>query len=241
MLSNGPFRGFGGDGFVHSYCNTIPTGDGGTHEAGLRIALTRGLKAYAELTNNKRASIITTDDVMVSAAGMLSVFIREPEFVGQTKDKLATVEAQRIVENAIRDPFDHWLTASPQEASRLLEWVIDRADERLRRRQKKETVRKSATRKLRLPGKLADCTQNAAAGAELFIVEGDSAGGSAKQARNRANQAILPLRGKILNVASAGREKLTANQQISDLVQALGSGTRKIIGKTTCAMIASSS
>jgi topoisomerase-4 subunit B len=164
---------------------------------------------------------------MVSAAGMLSVFIREPEFVGQTKDKLATVEAQRIVENAIRDPFDHWLTASPQEASRLLEWVIDRADERLRRRQEKETVRKSATRKLRLPGKLADCTQNAAAGAELFIVEGDSAGGSAKQARNRANQAILPLRGKILNVASAGREKLTANQQISDLVQALGSGTRK--------------
>ncbi len=189
--------------------------------------MTRGLKAYAELTNNKRASIITTDDVMVSAAGMLSVFIREPEFVGQTKDKLATVEAQRIVENAIRDPFDHWLTASPQEASRLLEWVIDRADERLRRRQEKETVRKSATRKLRLPGKLADCTQNAAAGAELFIVEGDSAGGSAKQARNRANQAILPLRGKILNVASAGREKLTANQQISDLVQALGSGTRK--------------
>lgn len=158
---------------------------------------------------------------------MLSVFIREPEFVGQTKDKLATVEAQRLVENAIRDPFDHWLAASPQEASRLLEWVIDRADERLRRRQEKETVRKSATRKLRLPGKLADCTQNAAAGAELFIVEGDSAGGSAKQARNRANQAILPLRGKILNVASAGREKLTANQQIADLVQALGCGTRK--------------
>lgn len=218
---------YGGDGFVNSYCNTIPTGDGGTHEAGLRIALTRGLKAYAELTNNKRASIITTDDVMISAAAMMSVFIREPEFVGQTKDKLATVEAQRIVENVIRDPFDHWLTASPQEASRLLDWVVDRAEERLRRRQEKETVRKSATRKLRLPGKLADCTQNAAAGAELFIVEGDSAGGSAKQARNRSNQAILPLRGKILNVASAGREKLTANQQITDLVQALGSGTRK--------------
>ncbi|MEM9999956.1 MAG: DNA topoisomerase IV subunit B [Pseudomonadota bacterium] len=214
-----------GDGTVASYCNTIPTADGGTHEAGFRQAITRGLKAYAELTGNKRASIITTDDVMISAAAMLSVFVREPEFVGQTKDKLATVEAQKIVENAVRDPFDHWLAASPQEANRLLEWVVERADERVRRRKEKEVTRKSAVRKLRLPGKLADCTQNAAAGAELFIVEGDSAGGSAKQARNRALQAVLPLRGKILNVASAGREKLGANQQISDITQALGVGT----------------
>jgi topoisomerase-4 subunit B len=217
---------YGGDSVVHSYCNTIPTPEGGTHEAGFRIALTKGLKAYAELTQNKRAAIVTTEDVMISAAGMLSVFIREPEFVGQTKDKLATVEAQRIVENALRDPFDHFLADNPQEAHKLLEWVIERADERVRRRKEKEVSRKSAVRKLRLPGKLADCSQNSAEGAELFIVEGDSAGGSAKQARNRSNQAILPLRGKILNVASAGREKLGANQQIGDLVQALGCGTR---------------
>ncbi|WP_375649845.1 DNA topoisomerase IV subunit B [Bartonella sp. OT172YNZD] len=216
----------GGDSCVQSYCNTIPTGEGGTHEIGLRQALLRGLKSYAELIGNKRAAIITSDDIMISTAVILSVFINNPEFVGQTKDRLATIEAQRIVENAIRDPFDHWLANSPQEATKLLDWVIERAEERVRRRQDREISRKTAVRKLRLPGKLADCSQNHAVGAELFIVEGDSAGGSAKQARNRANQAILPLRGKILNVASAAYEKMNSSQTISDLILALGCGTR---------------
>ncbi len=216
---------FAGDGFVRSYCNTVPTPEGGTHETGLRYALLRGLKAYGELTGNKKAAVITSDDIMTSGAAMLSVFIREPEFVGQTKDKLASNEATRIVENAVRDAFDHWLTASPNQANKLLEWVIERADERLRRRQEKDVARKTAVRKLRLPGKLADCSTSQAIGTELFLVEGDSAGGSAKQARNRKNQAILPLRGKILNVANAGRDKLAANQQLADLIQALGCGS----------------
>jgi topoisomerase-4 subunit B len=214
------------DGFLNSYCNTIPTPDGGTHESGLRTALTRGLKDHAErVGQGKRGAAITSDDVMVGAGAMLSVFIREPEFQGQTKDRLATAEAQRIVEQAIKDPFDHWLAGNPLSANKLLDFVAERAEERIRRRQEKDIARKSAVRKLRLPGKLADCTNSAAEGSELFLVEGDSAGGSAKQARDRASQAILPLRGKILNVASAGKDKLAQNQQLADLVQALGCGT----------------
>ncbi|CFX00957.1 DNA topoisomerase 4 subunit B [Candidatus Filomicrobium marinum] len=215
------------DGFMNSYCNTIPTGEGGTHEAGLRAALMKGLRAYGDRVGNKKAAQITADDVMVTAGCMLSVFIREPEFQGQTKDKLATQEASRIVETTVRDSFDHWLVDRPQQANKLLEWVIEQAEERLKRRRDKEVSRQSATRKLRLPGKLADCTIRSAEGTEIFIVEGDSAGGSAKSARNRETQAILPLRGKILNVANASAAKLAQNQLLSDLIQALGVGLGK--------------
>ena len=213
------------DGFISSYCNTVPTPDGGTHEAGLRAALTKGIRAYGELTGAKRMAQVTADDVLGTAAAMLSVFIREPEFQGQTKDRLSTQEATRIVENAVRDAFDHWLTGNPNQANRLLDWVVDRSEERLRRRKEKEVGRQTATRRLRLPGKLADCSASGSTGTEIFIVEGDSAGGSAKQARDRATQAVLPLRGKILNVANASSTKLGENQQLNDLIQALGCGT----------------
>ena len=213
-----------GDGFLNTYANTIPTPQGGTHEAGLRAALVKGLRAYGELKRDKRAATLTADDIFGGLAGMLSVFIRDPQFQGQTKDKLTSPEAARMVEAALRDHFDHWLTGDPATADNLLAWAVERAEERIRRKEQKDTPRKSATRKLRLPGKLADCSRASAEGTELFLVEGDSAGGSAKQARERETQAVLPLRGKILNVASASADKLRANQELKDLIEALGCG-----------------
>ena len=214
------------DGFVNSYCNTIPTPQGGSHESGLRTALTRGLKNYGNLTGVKKTSQITADDLLGGACIMLSVFIRDPQFQGQTKDKLSSPDATKLVEGILRDHFEIWLSGDPDGVKDLIERALERAEDRQRRRSSKDLARKSATRKLRLPGKLADCTQNTSEGTELFMVEGDSAGGSAKQARNRATQAVLPLRGKILNVASASADKLNQNQELTDLIQALGCGTR---------------
>ena len=213
-----------GDGSLLSHCNTVATPDGGTHESGLRSALTKALKAYGELVGNRRATQITTDDVVGGALVLLSVFMREPQFFGQTKAKLTNSDATRLVENAVRDHFDHWLSGAPEAANSLLGAVIERAEERLRRRQERDVERKSAGRKARLPGKLADCSEASRDATEVFIVEGDSAGGSAKQARDRRIQAVLPLRGKILNVATAPQAKLRGNQELSDLVKALGCG-----------------
>jgi topoisomerase-4 subunit B len=212
------------DGFIQSYCNTVPTPEGGTHEAGFWAAILKGIKAYGELVGNKKAGQITREDLVTGAGALVSCFIREPEFVGQTKDRLATTEAQRMVENSVRDHFDNWLASDTKSAGAILDFLVLRAEERLRRRQEKETQRKTATKKLRLPGKLVDCSTNVRDGTELFIVEGDSAGGSAKMARNRVNQALLPLRGKILNVLGAASSKLGTNAEISDLTQALGVG-----------------
>lgn len=215
------------DGWTGYYCNTIPTPLGGTHEMGLRQALLRGLRHYGELAQNKRANQITAEDIFSQAVIVLSVFIPDPQFQGQTKEKLTSPDATRLVEQGLRDRFDLWLGEQGEQTRILLDALIERAEERIARRKQKELSRKSATRKLRLPGKLADCARQTQEGTELFIVEGDSAGGSAKQARDRNFQAILPLRGKIINVASASSDKQRANREISDLITALGCGYGK--------------
>jgi topoisomerase-4 subunit B len=212
------------DGFLQSYCNTIPTPEGGTHEQGFWAAILKGLKAYGELARNRKAESITREDLLTGGCALVSCFIREPEFVGQTKDRLASADAARLVEGAVRDHFDHWLASNNKSAGAILDFLVLRADERIRRRQEKETARKSATKRLRLPGKLSDCSSKTREGTELFIVEGDSAGGSAKAARNRETQALLPLKGKILNVLGAASGKLGQNQELSDLCEALGVG-----------------
>src|SRR5438270_5768228 len=216
------------DGSESYYCNTIPTPDGGTHEAGLRGALTKGIRAFGELVGNKRAKDITADDVFNGVELMLSVFIRNPHFQSQTKDRLTSLEAARFVEAAVRDHFDHFLADNMDRGRALLGAIVERMEERLKRRAEREVQRKTATsaRKLRLPGKLTDCASDDPEGTELFIVEGDSAGGPAKQARDRKTQAILPIRGKILNVASASADKIRANSEIADLSLALGCGMR---------------
>ena len=214
------------DGFSYSYCNTVVTPLGGTHETGLRAGLTKSLRAYAEMSGNKKAADITADDILNTAGVMLSVFIKDPQFQGQTKEKLVTTSAARLVENAIKDPFDHWLSRDIKSSNILLDYIVEKAEERKRKKKTLETTRASATKKLRLPGKLADCSHNKTNGTELFLVEGDSAGGSAKQARNRETQAILPLRGKILNVISASQDKILANEEIKDMTEALGCGRR---------------
>ena len=212
------------DGFIQSYCNTVPTPEGGTHEAGFWAAILKGIRAYGELVKNRKADQITRDDLIAGGSALVSTFIREPEFVGQTKDRLATTEAARLVEGAVRDHFDNWLAADNKSAGAILDFLVLRAEERLKRRAEKETQRKSATKKLRLPGKLVDCSASSREGTELFIVEGDSAGGSAKMARERTTQGLLPLRGKILNVLGAASAKMGANEEINNLCQALGVG-----------------
>ncbi len=215
------------DGFFASYCNTIATIDGGTHENGFKAAITKGLKAYGEKVNNKAAASIIGEDVFDSVAAIVSVFYKTPQFLGQTKEKLSNPEIARYTENALRDPWEMFLASDPKTANALLDFVVNLANARIKTKQVKDVARKTPTKRIRMPAKLADCSKHGVDGTELFIVEGESAGGTAKQARDRATQAIMPLRGKVLNVLSNSDEKFSANRELNDLIDIIGAGTVK--------------
>jgi len=215
------------DGFFASYCNTIATIDGGTHESGFKAAITKGIKAYGEKVNNKAAANIIGEDVFDSVAAIVSVFYKTPQFLGQTKEKLSNPEIARYTENALRDPWEMFLASDPKTANAILDFVINLANARIKTKQVKEIARKTPTKRARMPAKLADCSKHGVDGTELFIVEGESAGGTAKQARDRATQAIMPLRGKVLNVMSNSDERFNANKELNELIDIIGAGTAK--------------